>query len=81
MTGKEIFAFDGETVGFDFLDFWKFHYSNIYDLQDKIADLLTISNAVSLTINSMSALLKRKRNICLATIFVNQTNFAKKIDI
>ena len=40
MTGKEAFAFDGEAVGFDFLDFWRFHYSNIYDLQDKIAEFI-----------------------------------------
>ena len=40
MTGKEAFLFDGETVGFDFLDYWKFHYSNIYDLQDTIAEFI-----------------------------------------
>ena len=40
MTGKEAFVFEGETVGFDFLDFWRFHYSNIYDLQDKIAEFI-----------------------------------------
>ena len=40
MTGKEAFTFNNENIGFDFLDFWKFHYSNIYDLQDKIAEFI-----------------------------------------
>ena len=40
MTGKEAFVFEGKVVGFDFLDFWRFHYSNIYDLQDKIAEFI-----------------------------------------
>ena len=40
MTGKEAFVFEGETVGFDFLDFWRFHYSNIYGLQDMIAEFI-----------------------------------------
>ena len=46
MTGKEAFLFEGEAVGFNFLDFWKFHYSNIYDLQDKIAEFI-VSKALS----------------------------------
>lgn len=40
MTGKEVFVLNGEAMGFDFLDFWRFHYSNIYDLQDKIAEFI-----------------------------------------
>jgi hypothetical protein len=40
MIGKEAFVFNGEAVNFDFLDFWRFHYSNIYDLQDKIAEFI-----------------------------------------
>ena len=40
MTGNETFIFNGEVADFKFLDFWKFHYSNIYDLQDKIAEFI-----------------------------------------
>ena len=47
MTGKEAFVFDGETVGFNFLDYWKFHYSNIYDLQDTIAEFI-VSKALGI---------------------------------
>ena len=47
MKGKEMFIFDGEAVGFDFLDFWRFHYSNIYDLQDKIAEFV-VSKALGI---------------------------------
>ena len=47
MTGKETFIFDGKSAGFDFLDFWKFHYSNIYDLQDKIAEFI-VSKALGI---------------------------------
>ena len=47
MTGKEAFVFEGEAVGFDFLDFWKFHYSNIYHLQGKIAEFI-VSKALGI---------------------------------
>ena len=40
MTGKEKFIFQGNELEFDYLDFWKFHFSNIYDLQDKIAEFI-----------------------------------------
>ena len=48
MTGKEIFTLNGESVDFDFLDFWRFHYSNIYDLQDKIAEFI-VSKALGIS--------------------------------
>lgn len=40
LTGKEIFMFDGHEVGFNLLDFWSFEYSNVYDLQDEIAEFI-----------------------------------------
>ena len=40
MTGSEKFEYDGKSLGFSFLDYWKFHYSNIYDLQDSIAEFI-----------------------------------------
>lgn len=40
MLGTEKFEFDGKELGFDFKDFWQFHFSNIYDLQDKIAEFI-----------------------------------------
>ena len=47
MNGKEPFVFDGESVGFDFLDFWKFHYSNLYNLQNEIAEFV-VSKALGI---------------------------------
>lgn len=40
MTGKEKFEFDGKELDYDFIDFWKFHYSNIYDIQGRIAEFI-----------------------------------------
>ena len=40
MNGKEKFIFKNQELGFDMLDFWKFHFSNIYGLQDKIAEFI-----------------------------------------
>ena len=48
MTGKEAFSFNGETVGFDFLDFWRFHYSNVYSLHGEIAEFV-VSRALGIT--------------------------------
>ena len=47
MTGKEKFVFDKVELGFDYTDFWRFHYSNIYDLQDKIAEFI-VSKALGI---------------------------------
>ena len=40
MTGKEKFELDGKSLGFDFKDFWEFQYSNIYNMQETIAEFL-----------------------------------------
>ena len=48
MTGKEAFVFEDEAVGFAFGAFWRFHYSNIYDLQGKIAEFI-VSKALGIT--------------------------------
>ena len=40
MTGKEKFIFENQPLEYEYLDFWRFHYSNIYDLQDKIAEFI-----------------------------------------
>ena len=47
MTGKEKFFFDDKELGFEFSDFWRFHFSNIYDLQDKIAEFI-VSKALGI---------------------------------
>ena len=40
MTGKEKFELDGKSLGFDFKGFWEFQYSNIYNMQETIAEFL-----------------------------------------
>lgn len=40
LSGKEQFVFDGKSVGLDMLDFWKFEFSNVYDLQDEISEFI-----------------------------------------
>ena len=40
MNGEEKFVFENQELPFTMLDFWKFHYTNIYDLQDKIAEFI-----------------------------------------
>ena len=40
MNGTEKFEFNGKDLGFDFKDYWQFHYSNIHDLQDTIAEFI-----------------------------------------
>lgn len=40
MEGKEKFVFNGESLDFSFIDFWRFHYSNIYDIQGRIAEFI-----------------------------------------
>ena len=47
MTGKEKFTFDSKNLDYDFSDFWRFHFSNIYDLQDKIAEFI-VSKALGI---------------------------------
>ncbi len=40
MTGKEKFVFNNKELGFDLTDFWRFHYSNIYNAHGKIAEFI-----------------------------------------
>ena len=40
MTGYENFIFNNQPLDFDMIDYWRFHYSNIYDLQDTIAEFI-----------------------------------------
>lgn len=40
MTGTEKFTFDGNHAGFDLLDFWRFQYSNVFNLQEYIAEFI-----------------------------------------
>ena len=54
MTGKEKFVFDGQSVGFDFLEFWKFQYSNIYSLHGEIAEFI-VARALGVTESQNSA--------------------------
>lgn len=39
-TGNESFLMEGSPCGFTMLDFWQFQFSNIYDLQEHIAEFL-----------------------------------------
>ena len=40
MNGSEKFEFNGKELGYNFIDFWRFHYSNIYDIQGRIAEFI-----------------------------------------
>lgn len=40
ITEQTSFADSGTPIGFTMLDFWKYQFSNIYDLQDQIAEFL-----------------------------------------
>lgn len=40
LTGDEKFSFNGQTVNMTMLEFWRWHYSEIYDLQEKIAEFI-----------------------------------------
>ncbi len=40
LNGQEVFSFEGANLGFTMLDYWRFHYSNIFDLQDTIAEFI-----------------------------------------
>ena len=48
MTGKEMFAFNGVSAGFDLADFWRFQYSNIYSLHGEIAEFV-VARALGIT--------------------------------
>lgn len=40
LNGKESFMLDGQPAGFSVIDFWKFQFSNIWDMQDQIAEFI-----------------------------------------
>ena len=40
MTGNEPLTLDGKPVGSTLLDFWRFQYSNIWDMQDSISEYI-----------------------------------------
>lgn len=40
LTGQEQFILDGNPVGFSVLDFWAFQHSNIWDVQEEIAEFI-----------------------------------------
>lgn len=40
LTGQEQFTFDGESIGFSVFDFWAFQHSNIWDVQEEIAEFI-----------------------------------------
>ena len=40
LSGKESFMLDGQPAGFSVIDFWRFQFSNIWDMQDQIAEFI-----------------------------------------
>ena len=48
MTGKEKFLCGGKELDFDMIDFWRFHYSNIYSLHGEIAEFV-VARALGIT--------------------------------
>ena len=40
LTGQEQFILDGNPAGFSVLDFWAFQHSNIWDVQEEIAEFI-----------------------------------------
>lgn len=40
LTGQEIFSLNGEKMGFNVLDFWRFQYSNLSDLEGRVGEFL-----------------------------------------
>lgn len=40
LTGEEEFSFNGKATGMTMLEFWRWHYSEIFDLQEKIAEFI-----------------------------------------
>lgn len=46
--GTEPFTLDGSSIGFTLQDFWGFQFSNIWDMQDQIAEFI-VARALGLT--------------------------------
>ena len=40
LTGQESFVLNGEKMGFNVLDFWRFQYSNLSDLEGRVGEFL-----------------------------------------
>ena len=40
LTGQEQFTLGGNSIGFSVLDFWAFQHSNIWDVQEEIAEFI-----------------------------------------
>ena len=40
LLGTETFKYAGQPVGFSVIDFWRFQFSNIWDIQDQIAEFI-----------------------------------------
>lgn len=40
LSGQEQFTYDGNPAGFSVLDFWAFQHSNIWDVQEEIAEFI-----------------------------------------
>ena len=40
LTGSEEFSLNGENMGFNVLDFWRFQYSNLSDLEGRVGEFL-----------------------------------------
>ena len=48
MNGNEKFLFENKKLDFDFSDFWRFQYSNIYSLHGEIAEFI-VARALGVT--------------------------------
>ena len=48
MTGKEKFIFENQPLEYEYLDFWRFHYSNIYSLHGEFAEFI-VARALGIT--------------------------------
>ena len=40
LLGTETFKYAGQPAGFSVIDFWRFQFSNIWDIQDQIAEFI-----------------------------------------
>ena len=40
LTGEEQFTFNGDSIGFTILDFWRFQHSNIWNDQEEVAEFI-----------------------------------------
>jgi len=40
LSGSESFTISNQPAGFSVIDFWRFQFSNIWDIQDQIAEFI-----------------------------------------